>query len=42
MVEGLSEAELRAQDVGNVAPPPPLRDDIPWPFGELGPPAGGA
>ncbi len=42
LVEGLTEDELRAQDVGNVAPPPPLRDDIPWPFGELGPPAGGA
>ena len=42
LVEGLTEAELRAQDVGNVEPPPPLPADVPWPVGELGPPAGGA
>ena len=42
LVEGLTEAELRAQDVGDMAPPPPLPSDVPWPRGELGPPAGGA
>ena len=37
LVEGLTEAELRAQDTGDQAPPPPLDPEVPWPVGEAGP-----
>eukprot|EP01047_Picozoa_sp_COSAG01_P063164 COSAG01_NODE_8142_length_2904_cov_2.717848_2_plen_231_part_00 len=37
LVEGLTEAELRAQETGDVTPPPPLDPNVEWPVGEAGP-----
>jgi CubicO group peptidase (beta-lactamase class C family) len=34
LVEVLSEAEIRAQQLGDVAPPAPLDPSVPWPRGE--------
>jgi CubicO group peptidase (beta-lactamase class C family) len=34
LVEELSEAEIRAQQLGNVLPPTPLDPLVPWPVGE--------
>jgi CubicO group peptidase (beta-lactamase class C family) len=34
LVEELSEAEIRAQNLGNLEPEAPLDPNLPWPFGE--------
>jgi len=34
LVEGVTEEELRAQDIGDQTPPPPLDPSVPWPEGE--------
>ena len=34
LVETVPEAEIRAQQLGDVAPPPPLDPVVPWPEGE--------
>jgi len=35
VIDGLSEAELRNQDVGDQTPLPPLNDTVAWPLGNL-------
>lgn len=37
LVEGITEADLRAQHTGDVTPPPPLDPTVDWPIGEAGP-----
>lgn len=39
LVEGLTEAELRAQHTGDNTPPPHLDPNVEWPVGEAGPTA---
>ena len=34
VVDGITEAELRAQDVGDQTPLPPLNASVPWPLGD--------
>ena len=34
LVESLTEAEIRAQYLGDLTPPPPLDPAVPWPVGE--------
>ena len=35
LIDGLTEAEVRAQDVGDQAPLPALNSTVPWPLGDL-------